>query len=109
MAVSDSYRFWACNFMKQKTATKMFSCQFYKILKKIFSQNTCGWLLLVFICEFWEVFQNISFIPVGNCLFHEQVAEFQPAVTVKNYFIGDFQAFYIRMRSNYSKAFIYLK
>ena len=69
MAVSDSYRFWACNFMKQ----------------------------------------NISFIPVGNCLFHEQVAEFQPAVTVKNYFIGDFQAFYIRMRSNYSKAFIYLK
>ena len=28
-----------------------------------------------------------------TCLFHVQVAEFQPADTVKNYFTGAFQAF----------------
>ena len=40
----------------------MFFCEFYKISKTIFWQNTSGWLLLKFIYEFWEVFQNISFI-----------------------------------------------
>ena len=32
--------------------------------------------------------------PLGNCLFHVQVAEFLPADTVKNYFTSAFQAFY---------------
>ena len=61
-------------------------------------------------------FENIGFFriffyraPPGNCLLHVQVAEFQPAYTVKSYFRGTFQAFYTRTRSNYSKAFIYLK
>ena len=40
----------------------MFFCEFGKISKNIFWQSTSGWLLLKFICEFWEVFQNISFI-----------------------------------------------
>ena len=46
---------------------------------------------------------------MGNCLFHVQVAEFQLLDTVKNYFTSAFQAFYTRMRSRKSKAFIYLK
>ena len=39
---------------------------------------------------------------LGNCLFHVHV-------TVKNYFTGAFQVFYIRTRSSLSKMFIYLK
>ena len=46
----------------KKRPTKMFFCEFCKIFKNIFWQNTSGWLLLVFICEFWDVFQNTSFI-----------------------------------------------
>ena len=44
-----------------------------------------------------------------NYLIHVQVAEFQPADTVENYFTGAFQAFYTRARSSHSMAFIYLK
>ena len=40
----------------------MFICEFCKIFKNTFWQNTSEWLLLVFICEFWEVFQLTSFI-----------------------------------------------
>ena len=46
---------------------------------------------------------------MGNCLFHVQVADFQPADKVKNCFTGAFQAFDTRTRSSHSKAFIYLK
>ena len=50
----------------------MFFCEFCKLFKNIFWQNTSGWLLLKFICEFWlllkficefsEVFRNTSII-----------------------------------------------
>ena len=42
--------------------------------------------------------------PLGNCLFHMQVAEFQPLD-----FKGALQAFYTKIKSSHSKAFIYLK
>ena len=41
---------------------RCFFCEFCKIFKIIFWQNTSGWLILVFICQFWEVVQIISFI-----------------------------------------------
>ena len=37
-------------------------CEFYKIFRNIFWQSTSVWLLLAFLSEFWEVFQNTSFI-----------------------------------------------
>ena len=40
----------------------MFICIFCKIFKIIFWQNTSGWLLLVFIYEFWEIVQITFFI-----------------------------------------------
>ena len=46
---------------------------------------------------------------LGNCLFHVQVAEFQPPDSVKNYFTDAFQALYTRMRSSHSQTFIYSK
>ena len=47
--------------------------------------------------------------PLGNCLFHVQVPEFQPLDTVKNYFTSAFQAFHIRATSSHSKTFKILK
>ena len=43
----------------------------------------------------------------ANILSRVEVADFQPADTVKNYFTVPFQAFYTRTRSSHSKAFIY--
>ena len=40
----------------------MFFCEFCKTFKNIFWENTFGWLILIFICKLWEVFQNTSFI-----------------------------------------------
>ena len=45
----------------------MFFCELFNIFQNIFWQNTSGWLLL----------------SLRNCLFHVQVAEFQPGDTVK--------------------------
>ena len=78
----------------------MFFCAFGKISKNIiFWQHFPMRLILKFICEFWEVFQNTFYrTPLRNCLFHVQVAVFQPTDTVKNYFTGAFQALYTRTR-----------
>ena len=62
VAASDSFRFPACNFIKKETPEKVFFCEFCKIFKNIFWQNTSGSLLLVLLCKFWEVFQNTSLI-----------------------------------------------
>ena len=60
VAASDSFRFPACIFIKKETPGKMFFCEY--LFKNIFWQNISGWLLLVFICGFWEFFQITSFI-----------------------------------------------
>ena len=39
----------------------MFVCEFYKIFKNIFLQDTYGWLLLVFICQFLEYLRETYF------------------------------------------------
>ena len=39
----------------------MFFREFDKIFKNIFWQNTSEWLLPMFICEFWEIFENTFF------------------------------------------------
>ena len=62
MADSHVIRFPACNFTKKETPAKTFFCEFSKIFKDIFWQDTSGWLLLVFICQFWEVAQMTSFL-----------------------------------------------
>ena len=116
-----SFMFPACNFVKKKIPAKMLFCEFCKIFKNIFLQNTSGWLVLKFICEFFclsvkficlfvKFSENLFYrVPLRNCLFHVQVEGFQQADTVKNNFARAFQAFYTWMRSSYSKEFIYLK
>ena len=61
IAASDSFRFSVCHFIKSDTPTKTKFCEFIKIFKNSFLQNTSRLLVLLFICEFWEVSQNISF------------------------------------------------
>ena len=110
-AASDSFRFPDCNFIKKEAPAKMFFREFDKIFKNIFWQNTSEWLLPVLSVNFLRSFWEYLFyrLPMGNCLFHVQVAEFQPPDTIKNYFTSAFQPFYTRTRSSHSKAFIYLK
>ena len=72
-AASASLRFPACNFVKKENPAKMFSCEFYRIFKNIFWLNTSGWLLFVFIWEFWEVFQKTSFIEQLISNFNHQI------------------------------------
>ena len=52
--------------------------------------------------------------PLGNCLFHLQVTQFQLPHTVKKCFYNkeshkSFSRIYTRRRSSHSKAFMYLK
>ena len=109
MAASDSFRFPACNFIKRDSGKDNF-LSVLQIFKNIFWQNTSRCLLLLFICEFWICSDRPFYrAPLGNWLFHVQVAGFQPPDAVKRYLTGDFQVFYTRTRSSYSKAFIYLK
>ena len=90
----------------------MFFSEFCKIFKNIFSfdrtpPDDCFLCLSVN----FEAFFKILFLKSTSekLLFYVQVAEFQPPDTVQNYFTDTFQAFYTRMRSSHSKAFIYLK
>ena len=64
MAASESFGFAACNFFKKETPAKTFFWEFPKIFKNIFSFDRVppDGSPLVFICEFWEVFQDTSFI-----------------------------------------------
>ena len=114
MATYDSFMFPTCNFIEKETPAKMFIYEFYKIFKNIFRQKHLRmtassvylWILRSFSSHLFHR------VPLGNWLFHLQVAEFQAAHTVKKHFTSAFQAFHTRRRrrrSCYSKAFTYLK
>ena len=115
MAPSDSFRFPACNFIKNEIPVKMFICEFCKIFKNIFRQKhlrlTASCVYLCILRSFSNHFLHKA--PLGNCLFHLQVAEIQPPHTIKEHFTSAFQAFYTRRRrrrrSSYLKEFPYLK
>ena len=63
----------------------MFFCEFCKIFKNIFSFDETP-LEDCFLClsvNFEKFFRTLHLYstPLGNCLFHVQIAEFQPPVT----------------------------
>ena len=111
MAASEGFRFPDYNFIKKETPEKIFSCEFCKISKTIFSfdgipPDDC---LFCLSANFEKFFRTLLLSSTsGKLLFYVQVAEFQSDI-VKNYFTGAFQAFYARSRSSHSKVFIYLK
>ena len=109
VAASDSFRFPACNFIKKETPAKMFICEFCKIFKNIFRQKH---LRMTASCVYLWILRSFSDhlfyrAPLGNCLFHLQVAEFKTPHTVKKYFASAVQAFYTGRGSSCSNAFMY--
>ena len=83
VAVSDSFRFLASNFIKKKTPVKMFIFEFCKICKNIFRKNH---LWITVSCVYLSILRSFSDhlfyrAPLANCLFHVQVAEFHPPHT----------------------------
>ena len=77
----------------------MFLCEFCKSSKNIYRAlpNDCFLSLSV---NFEQFFRTSLLQSTSEKLFkfHVQVAVFQPADTVKNYFTGAIQAFYTRTR-----------
>ena len=98
--------------LEKRLRQKCFSVKFAKILRTSFLLTEHLWMT-TFCVYLWilRCFSEHFFYkaPLGICLFHVEVAEFEPLNTVKNYFAGAFQAFYTRTRSSLSKEFIYLK
>ena len=111
VAASDIFRFPAYNFIKKWCFWQMLFCEFCKSFKSVFLQNTSGWLLFVFICEFWKVFQNSSFIEhlLETAYFMYMLQNFNHQIQKKNYLTDAFQASYTGTRSSHLKAFIYFK
>ena len=95
--------------LKKGLLQRRFSVRFAKLLRTSFCRtppDDCFLCLPVILRSFSD---HIFFrAPLGNSLFHEQVAEFQPPVK-KKYFTSAFQALNTKTRRSYSEAFIYLK
>ena len=53
--------FQSATLLKRRLRQRYLSVSFAKFLRTSLDRNTCGWLLLVIICEFSEVFQMTSF------------------------------------------------
>ena len=95
VAVSDSFRFPPCNFIKKEIPAKMFSENFATFLRTSFDRALPDDYFLS-LSKNLRSFSRHLFCkaPLRNCLFHVQVAVFQPADTLKNCFTGAIQAFY---------------
>ena len=83
--------------LKKRLEQRYLSVNFGKFLRTSFDRTPPNdsslcfmWILRSFsVHPFYRA-------PLENCLFHVQVAEFQPPHTVKKYFASAFQAFYTR-------------
>ena len=87
VVASDSFRFPACNSIKKGTPATMFFCKFWKIFKNIFL--FIEHLRIIASCIYLWILRSFSEhffykAPLGSCLFHVRVAEFQPLDTLKN-------------------------
>ena len=104
VAVSDSFRFPACSFVKNGLQQRHFFCEFCKIFKNIFLHNTSGWLLLVFTCKVDKFFKSpILKSTSGKLLISCRSCRIS---TTRS---SAFQALYTKTRRIYSEAFNYLK
>ena len=91
---------------KKRLRQRFLSVNFAKLLRTSFDRRpSCVYLWILRSLSDHLFYRP----PLGNCLFHLQVAEFQPPRIVKKYFTCAFQAFYTRRRSSYSKVFMYSK
>ena len=84
VAASDSFRFPPAALLKKRLQQRRFSVRFAKFLRTSFYKtppDDCFLCLPVILRSFSDhLFYRA---PLGNCLFHVQVAEFQPPDTIK--------------------------
>ena len=84
VAASDSFRFPPAALLKKGLQQRRFSVRFAKFLRTSFYRtrlDDCFLCLPVILRSFSDhLFYRA---PLGNCLFHVQVAEFQPPDTIK--------------------------
>ena len=84
VAASDSFRFPPAALLKKGLQQRRFSVRFAKFLRTSFYKtppDDCFLCLPVILRSFSDhLFYRA---PLGNCLFHVQVAEFQPPDTIK--------------------------
>ena len=85
VAASDSFRFPPAALLKKGLQQRRFSVRFAKFLRTSFYKtppDDCFLCLPVILRSFSDhLFYRA---PLGNCLFHVQVAEFQPPDTIKS-------------------------
>ena len=85
VAASDSFRFPPAALLKKGLQQRRFSVRFAKFLRTSFYRtppDDCFLCLPVILRSFSDhLFYRA---PLGNCLFHVQVAEFQPPDTIKS-------------------------
>ena len=74
-AAAESFRFLACNFIKKETPAKMFFCGFCK--DRLLTEHLRMTVSCVYLGILRSFLKHLSYrAPMGNCLFHVQVAEF---------------------------------
>ena len=80
VAASDSFRFPACNFIKKSLQQRCFPVNFAKFLRASFDRTHTYHCFLCLSVNFEKFSEHLFYrAPLGNCLFHVQVAGFQPA------------------------------
>ena len=85
VAASDSFRFPPAAFLKKGLQQKRFSVRLAKFLRTSFYKtppNDCFLCLPVILRSFSD--HKLFRVPLGNSLFHVQVAEFQPPDITKS-------------------------
>ena len=109
VAASDSFRFPPAALFKKGLQQRRFSVRFAKVLRTSFYKtppDDCFLCLPVILRSFSD--HPFFRAPLGNSLFHVQVAEFQQPDKIKKYFTRAFQALNTKARRSYSEAFIYI-
>ena len=89
--------FQPVSLLKERLSQIRFSVNFEKLLTAYFDKtprDDCSCIYLWVLKSFSQ--QLVYRAPMGNCLFHVQVAKFQPPDIVYNYFISAFRAFHTR-------------
>ena len=110
MGASKGSGFQSATLLKKRLRQRCFPVSLGKILK-----TSCllrEHLRMTASCVYLWILRSFSDhpfyrAPLGNCLFHLQVAEFKTPHTVKKYFASAVQAFYTGRGSSCSNAFMY--
>ena len=100
--------FQPATLLKKRLRQRCLSVNFAKTFKNILRQKH---LRMTASCAYLWILRSFSGhlfyrAPLGNCLFHLQVAQFQPPHTVKKYLLSAFQAFILKDKVAIRKSYV---